>query len=433
MPEKTKHINLRSEEVQEILTKVPHGMIRYGNVLFLGLIVLLLFLSWLIKYPDIVTARATLTTKIPPQKVYAKSSRQIDSIFVNQSDKVVSGQTLAVLENTANYDDVIYLKRVLGTIGLTKSGFYFPLDKMPLMLLGDIEASYAVFENAYLVYILNRRLNPYKSEKRAVVIIQHELENKLKNLKNQIDFKTAELGFERKKLERSEQLYHKGVISTQEHEQAQMEYLGAQRDLKNLKSSLFQLQQSLAENRKSSRGVFINKTTDKKTLLRKVIQSFHQLKMSIRHWEFQYVLQAEIKGKVYFFNHWSKHQTVQQGDLVFTVIPAKNSPYIAKLKTPIQNSGKIKVGQKVLIKLQNYPEQEFGLLTGRVKNISKIPEIEDDQRFYTVNVAMPDKLVTSYGKEIDFKGEMFGSAEIITQDVRLIERFFYQLKDALKR
>src|SRR5699024_8952149 len=188
-------------------------------------------------------------------------------------------------------------------------------------------------------------------------------------------------------------------------------------------------QQSLAENRKSSRGVFINKTTDEKTLLRKLIQSFHQLKMSIRHWEFQYVLQAEIKGKVHFFNHWSKHQTVQQGDLVFTVLPAKNSPYIAKLKTPIQNSGKIMVGQKVLIKLQNYPEQEFGLLTGRVKTISKIPEIENEQRFYTVNVAMPGKLVTSYGKEIDFKGEMLGTAEIITQDVRLIERFFYQLKD----
>ena len=53
-----KDIELRSEEVQEILTKVPNWMIRWGNTLFLFLIVLLLALSWLVKYPDIITSEA---------------------------------------------------------------------------------------------------------------------------------------------------------------------------------------------------------------------------------------------------------------------------------------------------------------------------------------------------------------------------------------
>ena len=39
-------IELRSEEVQEILTKVPNWMIRWGNTLFLVLIGMLLLLSW---------------------------------------------------------------------------------------------------------------------------------------------------------------------------------------------------------------------------------------------------------------------------------------------------------------------------------------------------------------------------------------------------
>ena len=49
------NIELRSEEVQEILEKVPHWMIRWGNVLFLALIVLLLVISWFVKYPDVIT------------------------------------------------------------------------------------------------------------------------------------------------------------------------------------------------------------------------------------------------------------------------------------------------------------------------------------------------------------------------------------------
>src|SRR5699024_9317465 len=121
--------DLRSEEVQEILTKVPHWMIRYGNFLFLALIVLVLFLSWLIKYPDIITAEATITTKIPPQKVYAKITKNFDSIFVEQGQEVYPNQTLAVLENTANYQDVMKLKETLDTLAMKDKSFYYPIDQ----------------------------------------------------------------------------------------------------------------------------------------------------------------------------------------------------------------------------------------------------------------------------------------------------------------
>lgn len=52
---------------------------------------------------------------------------------------------------------------------------------------------------------------------------------------------------------------------------------------------------------------------------------------------------------------------------------------------------------------------------------------------YLIDVELPKKLITSYNKTIDFKQEMRGAAEIITEDLRLIERFFYQFKAVLKR
>ena len=91
-------IELRSEEVQEILTKVPHWMIRWGNVLFLSLIVLLLIMSWFVKYPDIITSKAIITTQIPPQKEFAKITGKLDTILVKDNDTVTENQPLAILE-----------------------------------------------------------------------------------------------------------------------------------------------------------------------------------------------------------------------------------------------------------------------------------------------------------------------------------------------
>ena len=84
-------------------------------------------------------------------------------------------------------------------------------------------------------------------------------------------------------------------------------------------------------------------------MLKKVIQSFNQLKKSIKNWEIKYVLSSKINGKISYLNYWNKNQTVNQGDLVFTIIPSENSAFIAKLKTPAQNIGKVKIGQQYQI------------------------------------------------------------------------------------
>ena len=142
----------------------------------------------------------------------------------------------------------------------------------------------------------------------------------------------------------------------------------------------------------------------------------------------RYVLSANSNGNVIFLNTWTENQTIKQGDLIFTILPEENSSFIAKLKSPTQNSGKLKVGQTVNINLENYPDTEFGTLKGNVKSISTFP---DENGYYLINTTLPKKLITSYKKEIVFKHEMKGTAEIVTEDLRLIDRFFYQVKGLL--
>jgi hypothetical protein len=74
----------------------------------------------------------------------------------------------------------------------------------------------------------------------------------------------------------------------------------------------------------------------------------------------------------------------------------------------------------VRVKLNNYPYEQFGQLIGEVKEISQVPNGEN----YQVKIQLNNDLITTYHKKIKYTPEMIGSAEIITKDLRLLERVF---------
>ncbi|WP_367276796.1 hypothetical protein [Flavobacterium sp.] len=50
-----------------------------------------------------------------------------------------------------------------------------------------------------------------------------------------------------------------------------------------------------------------------------------------------------------------------------------------------------------------------------------------------IDISLPNGLETSYKKQISFQQEMSGTADIVTDDLRLIERLLYQFRDVFKR
>jgi hypothetical protein len=107
-----------------------------------------------------------------------------------------------------------------------------------------------------------------------------------------------------------------------------------------------------------------------------------------------------------------------------TVVPEGLQSPIGKLALPLANSGKVKPDQTVYIRLDNYPYQEYGLLKGVVSTIAPVPRAAH----YAMEVALPDGLVTSFGRRLEFRQEMQGQAGIVTEDLRLLERIFYQIR-----
>jgi len=421
---------LRSEEVQDILTKVPHWMIRWGTVLIFAIIIMLFFVSWFVKYPDVVRAEIVITTNIPPEKIVSKSSGRIEAILVKNKTQIKKNSVLAIIENTANYKDVFLLKDIVDSYDINNTTKAFPFELLRNKQLGEIESSFAVFQKDYQAQELNKDLHPFQVERRAQQSEKIQISERLEILQQQKGINERELELQKNEVARFETLFNKGIISAQEMEIKKLSFLQAQKNYRSLLSSISQLRSSLIDNTKSSQNSQINSTKEEVNLGRSVSQSFYQLKKVIRDWELAYALKSSISGKITFLQVWNENQTINVGDNVFSIIPDAENSFVGKVKAPALNSGKIKVGQKVNIRLANYPDREFGVLKGEIKNISLVPDKDGN---LLLDVALPNGLKTSYDKQIIFQQEMKGSAEIITEDLRLIERILYQFKSIFEQ
>lgn len=430
MPIHNQETQLRSEHVQDILNYVPNWMIRWGMTLVLSILLGLLFISWFVKYPDIIITEVVVTTSVPPEKVYANSNGQLEVLLVNDNDLVREHEILAVIENNANYKDVILLKSILDTISINSKSFSFPIESVPILMLGDIAENYAVFENFYTDYVLNKSLNPYSNEFTANKLSVSQANHRIDILILQQELNTKEMAIKKKDLERQKELFIKGIISEQAFELEQLVWLQTEKNAQSLNSQISQLKENLGNSKKTLKGTEIRKTLEETRLYKNLIQSFFQLNKAVKDWELRYVLKSSINGKVSFLSYWDKNQTINLRDNVFTIIPTDRGNYLAKIKAPAQNSGKIKLKQQVNIRLENYPSNEFGMLIGVIENISLVP---NNEGYYLIDVSLEESLRTTFDQTIVFKQEMTGVAEIVTQDLRLIERFFYQIKDIFKR
>ncbi len=419
----------KDQRVRDILGSPPSNILNFGPTLVLALVIILLILAWVIKYPDVIIADAIITTEVPLQKEYAKIDGQIKSIFIENQQKVTKGTPIAVLESSANYEDIVRLKKCMDTISLQQVPFSFPMEQLPVLFLGNIEDAFANFQNTYSEYLLNQKLLPFSNQTSVQNTSLVENRIQLQSLLAQKELNLAELSLQRRKKERSENLFNKEIISAQEYENERLEYLQKERAYKDINVRISQLNELISNAKGTIRGTFITKTVAETQLLKNTLQAFNQLKNAIKQWEYQYLFQSHIEGTVSFMDFWNTYQNVNKGDLVFTIIPESNTSYIAKLKTPIQNSGKLEKGQQVNIRLANYPPAEYGVIEGRIQHISSSTNTEG---FYIIDVMLSLDLTTTYHKKVAFKQEMQGSAEIITEDLRLMQRFLYGFKDLLR-
>ena len=142
MAKEKEEIDIRSDEVQDIMNKVPGRIVRNGLSAMFILILIALLLSWFIKYPDIIIGKISLTTSVEPVKMVTQSSGVVKHIFVNDGDVVSEGTILAEIENPVSENSVDYLHIYLIQLekALNNNNDILPLPDTSLIALGDLQS-----------------------------------------------------------------------------------------------------------------------------------------------------------------------------------------------------------------------------------------------------------------------------------------------------
>jgi HlyD family secretion protein len=429
MPQKNEdEIELRSEEVQEILSYMPHWLIRWGITIFILVIFLLLLLSWFVKYPDIVTAPVVISTQTPPSTLIARTSGAIAKLYINENDKVKPKQKLGVIYNTAIDDDVYKLKNYLENLPLhyhPDSILNYPLDTN--LVLGELQIYFSEYMQSIHEYENVYRAEYYLKKIDAVLEQIDYYKSLNQKLKNQIEFLNKELQIVKEKFDAAQKLYNEGSISKNEFGEYENMLLQKQQSFKSAEINEINNQITVQEYNKTVMDLSRDYEERKKRSLWALQEAYKKMISQILLWEQQYVLISPIEGKISFFKFWNENQYVNAGEEILTVVPDSNQ-LIGKVYVQGFGAGKVEAGQKVRIKFDSYPYNEFGAVHGRVKSVSPISR----ENVLLIDVELPNGLITNYNKKLEFRQQMGGAAEIVTEDLRLIERFFDQFKYLFK-
>lgn len=425
----TERIELRSDEVQEILGRPPHRLVRHGISLICTVLFLLFVGSFFFRYPDVIQGGVVITTENPPVWLMANTSGKIKELLVHDKQQVHQGDVLAVIENPASTSDMLMLRRLLAQAVISDSNFRYPPDLLKTGLeLGAVQQAFTTFSSALIAYDNFVSLNLIEQERG---IVQNQLNNREHyklNLQQQFTVKQRELDVVKRDYEREKQLFEKDVISSYELEVAEQKYLNKELELQQLKTSLSLENVESSQLHGSLRKMSVTYMQEKNSLFNELNAACSELHSSIKNWEQSYLLQATQQGSVSFNNIWSKNQHVNAGDKVFALVSEKRGVITTRMQLPIAGSGKVKVGQLVNIKLMGYPFMEFGMLQGRVCKLSLMP----DNGFYTAEVSLQRGLKTSTGKYLILTAELSGMAEVITENRSLIERIYSPVLYALR-
>lgn len=419
-----KEIELRCEEVQEILTRPPHLIVRWGITVFFIILASFFIGGCFFKYPDVISAEITITTEHPPVWIVARGNGKIKKVYHQDRDSIWAGNVIAALENPAKTEDVLLLKQELAAFNTSDSSI-MNTSFSEKITLGSIQNAYASFLKSLTDYRNFLSLNLYEQKMEATRKELQEYHNYIDHLNRQSDLDKEQVKIASTVHNREKLLFDKGLTAQSEYEEAKQTFLNKQQGREQLMTSLSsakiqeaQLQQSIIEMQMERMREANNQSMALNT-------AYNELQVSINDWELTNLFVSPTSGILSYNHIWQKNQDVNNGDKVFSVVAEEAGDIIGKIKLPAGGSGKVMPGQRVNISITGYPYMEFGLLTGEVVSVSLLA---DDESIYTVTVKLPQNLRTSYGKTLEFKGELSGTAEVMTDERSVTARLLSPLR-----
>ena len=416
-----------SPAIQEIIGWSPPWVLRSGATALAGCAVVMLFIGWLVRYPDTVTGQITVTGTHPAAPVVARQSGHLAQLCVKEGVRVEKGALLAVIDSPADATRILRIREELDRLRpfLADPAEFATLDLTNESRLGPVQPAYADFQTAYRAYQL-LLVDEYAAK--TLTVLQSQRDRKQEEvdlMKSQVASMKRDLDLAGQAFERMKKLKARDTISTAEMQSEERRWLAQQREHSTVVKALSSEEIALSEYERQIRDLTHKRTEDLRLARTTLAEALKKGLAAIEAFESDYVLRAPVSGTVAFYDFWSDQQFVTAGKDVFVIAP-DTTALLGRIPLKGSGLGKVKAGQTVRIKLDDFPYKEFGLATGQVQGISLVAQ----QGQQLVSVSLPYPLRTHLGKSLAFKQEMTGEAQIVTEDRRLLGRVFDELRRA---
>lgn len=414
-------------EIDEIVSRRPPFIVRWGTTCFLILLLLLLLISWFIQYPDIVTTKAKLTSLNAPKAVIARVDGQLIKLSVKEEEGVYKNEIIGYMESNANAVTVIHLSGVLDSLQnalnnnkpeLIKDFFSAALIKSQKEL-GELQQPYQTFIQSFVVFKSYLESGFYLQKKE---MLKTDMENLLRlsdNLNQQKKLQEQDLSLSQQTFNASRQLREENAMSPLEYRNESSKLIGKQMNIPEITSSI--LNNKAQQNAKKEEIMELdNQIAQQKSIF---IQSLNTFISQVNEWKKKYLLTAPIEGRIAFSDFIQERQQLHTNQTICYVDP-DNSKYYAEIYIPQFNLGKVKKGQQVLLKFSSYPFEQYGSLCGKIDFISTIPTDSG----YLSKVVLVNGLTTNFNRTIQYREGLVADGEIITENMRLPERLFNSMR-----
>ncbi len=421
------NINLRSEEIQDMITKPPHRLVRWGSTVILIIILTIFIFSFFFHYPDIIEADITITTENPPTWVIARSTGKMKKIYIEDHAFVQKETVLGIIDNPSTIEDVYRLKKILSEFEITDtiSTYIFPVQ----INLGTIQLAYSSFLKALEEFSNFNVLSLLGQKIKSIQGQLVEYDNYISHLKKQISLNEKYVYLTEREHNREQELYKKDLSSLSDFETSEKELISTRQSHEQLLATVANTKLEKAKLHNDLIELKLEQQKEYKQLRTNLLLSYEELNTSIKDWEHIYVLKSPIDGILSYNDVWKENQNLNNGDKVFSVVNGNSGRIIGRIQFSVNGSGKVKVNHRVNVKVNGYPYLDYGSITGYIEKISLLP---NDNKYIAV-VTLPQNLKTSYNKLIQFKGELVGVAEIVTDNnslgSRLLSPFKYIYKN----
>ena len=423
-------VEIKSEEVQEIVGKSPPWIIRMGITIVFIIILLLLTISYLLKFPETISSRVVVTSMIPPVSIVAKSTGRI-RFFIGNKERVAARQRLGYIINTGKPEDVLLISGEVeklranlfsGEFAATVRRVHLPRD----LTLGDLQMHYLALVKSVQEYQLYDSL---KANERQLDVLTRQLsyyDSITSQANKQAEYYRNDVALVQKKLNIDSQLLSEKVLAPMDVDVSKRSLIQSKIANEAVNSAVTNNMIQISMLESQIMQIRNAEQSGRMSLLLSVESAIKELEHQIGEWNDKYLLVAPYAGEINFASYWSDDQNVNASEEIIRLVPA-NTVLFCKAFVPMSGSGKMATGQSVNIRLDNYPYTEYGVVKGRIQSISSIPI----NNVYVASIGLPDGLITTYHKRLPFRQEMQGSGEIITADRTILGRIFNQFRALL--